>query len=55
MFRSVVEAVFSYSNTQPEKLCLADESRAVTYAQYKDEICRIASALKSMGIEKATE
>jgi long-chain acyl-CoA synthetase len=52
MFRSVVEAVFSYSVTQPDKLCLADETRAVTYDQYKDEICRIASAMKTMGIEK---
>ena len=52
MFRSVVEAVFSYSETQPDKLCLADESRAVTYAQYKEEICRMAAALKAMGIEK---
>ena len=52
MFRSVVEAVFSYSETQPDKLCLADEKRAVTYAQYKNEICRIATALKDMGIVK---
>ena len=52
MFRSVVEAVFSYSETQPDKLCLADEKRAVTYAQYKDEICRIAAALKDMGVVK---
>ena len=52
MFRSVVEAVFSYSETQSEKLCLADESRAVTYSQYKDEICRMASAMKAMGVDK---
>ena len=52
MFRSVVEAVFSYSENQPEKLCLADESRAVTYSQYKDEICRMAAFLKAVGIEK---
>jgi long-chain acyl-CoA synthetase len=52
MFRSVVEAVFSYSETQPDKLCLADESRSVTYAQYKNEICRMAGALKAIGIEK---
>ena len=52
MFRSVVEAVFSYSETQPEKLCLADESRSVTYLQYKDEICRMASVLENMGVKK---
>ena len=52
MFRSVVEAVFSYSETQPQKLCLADEKRAVTYAEYKAEICRMAAALRAMGIEK---
>lgn len=55
MFRSVVEAVFSYSETQPQKLCLADEKRSVTYAEYKEEICRLAAALKAMGIEKGNK
>ena len=53
MYRSVVEAVFSYAETQPQKLCLADESRSVTYAEYKEEICRMASHLVKLGVERS--
>ena len=52
VFKSVVEAVFSYAQTQPEKLCLADENRTVTYSQYRDEICRMSSFLLDMGVKK---
>ncbi len=52
MYRSIVEAVFSHAETQPDKLCIADETRTVTYAQYKEEICRFASALINLGIER---
>ncbi len=52
MFRSVVEAVFTHAETQPGKLALADERRAVTYEEYKNEICRLASELIRMGIVK---
>lgn len=52
MFKSIVEAVFSHAQTQPEKLCLADEKCEVTYSAYKDKICRMASLLKDMGIKK---
>ncbi|MBQ8503961.1 MAG: acyl--CoA ligase [Clostridia bacterium] len=52
MFRSIVEAVFSHAEAQPDKLCLIDEARTVTYSQYKAEICRLASALGTLGIEK---
>lgn len=52
MVRSVVEAVFTHAQTQPEKLCIADESRALTYAEYKNEICRLAYQLTQMGIKK---
>ncbi|MBQ7117375.1 MAG: acyl--CoA ligase [Clostridia bacterium] len=53
MFESIVEAVFSYAVTQPDKLCLADENRAVTYGEYKKEICSMASFLKQLGVSKA--
>lgn len=52
MFKSIVEAVFSYAQTHPDKLCLADENRAVTYAEYKNEICSMAALLKKLGIKK---
>lgn len=52
MFKSIVEAVFSHAETQPGKLCLADEKRELTYGEYKNEICRMASMLKGLGIKK---
>ena len=52
MFKSIVEAVFSHAEAQPEKLCLADENRSVTYGEYKNEICRMAALLKDMVIKK---
>lgn len=51
MFRSVVEAVFSHAENKPEKLCLADETREVTYSQYKEEICKMASYLIKLGVK----
>ncbi len=53
MFHSVVEAVFSHAQSAPDKLCLADESRSVTYSQYKEEICKMASQLISLGVKKS--
>lgn len=52
MFKSVVEAVFVHAQTQPEKMCLADEKRSVTYAQYRDEICRMSAFLLNTGVKK---
>ena len=52
MFNSIVEAIFTFAETQPDKLAVADESRKVTYSQYKDEICRFARILSDMGIKK---
>ena len=51
MFGSIVEAIFSFADTQPEKMAVADESRVVTYAQYKEEICRMAGVLRNMGVK----
>lgn len=53
MFHSVVEAVFSHAENTPDKLCLADETRSVTYSQYKKEICQMASQLVSLGVKKS--
>ncbi len=48
--QSVVEAVFHHAEATPDKLCLADETRAVTYSQYREEILRLAAALQCHGI-----
>ncbi len=50
MFRSVVEAVFYYAGETPDRFCLADDARKVTYREYKDEICRYAAVFSKMGI-----
>ncbi|MBQ6843332.1 MAG: acyl--CoA ligase [Agathobacter sp.] len=50
MFRSVVEAVFHYAENQPNKLCLADETRNVTYSQYKNEILKRATVLAKLSL-----
>ena len=52
MYGSIVEAVFSFAEAQPQKMAVADETRSVTYAQYKDEICRFARVLRDMGVKK---
>ena len=52
MFSSIVEAIFSFAAKQPDKMVVADETRSVTYSQYKDEICRFAAVLSEMGIKK---
>lgn len=53
MFRSVVEAVFYHAENTPDKLCIADETRSVTYSQYKEEIRKMASQLVSLGVKKS--
>lgn len=55
MYKSIVEAVFSYASSQPDKLCLADEVRTVTYTEYKEEICRMASLLRNNGVQKGSK
>ena len=50
MFQSVVEAVYSHASLNPEKLCLADDSRKVTYEEYKNEIGRHAAFFLSRGL-----
>lgn len=52
MFSSIVEAVLYYSNTQPGKLCLADDYGKVTYLEYAEKIRKYARCFVNMGIEK---
>lgn len=51
MVKSIVEAVFNYAEKTPDKLCLADETLSVTYAEYKKLICKIATVLKSANVK----
>ncbi|MBE5774215.1 MAG: acyl--CoA ligase [Clostridiales bacterium] len=50
MFRSIPEAVFAHAAAAPGKLCLADETRSVTYREYAEEILKTAAALRSKGV-----
>ncbi len=52
MYKSIVEAIFAHAEKEPEKLCLADEIRKVTYKEYKTEILKKAKVFKSLGVEK---
>ena len=52
MVNSIVEAVFRYADTQPDKLCLADDFGEVTYSQYRSKIQRYAACFAGMGLEK---
>lgn len=52
MFNSIVEAVFYYAEAQPEKLCLADDNKEVTYAEYAELILKYAHIFSNDGICK---
>lgn len=50
MFNSIVEAVFHYADTQPDKLCLADDYGQVTYLQYRRKIQSYAACFQDAGV-----
>lgn len=52
MFRSIVEAVAYYGENNPEKLCIADETEALSYQEVRNRVGQIAEKLQSMGIQK---
>ena len=52
MFDSIVEAVFHHAGRQPDKLCLADDFRSVTYREYAETICRYANLFEKLGISR---
>ena len=51
MFQSIVEAVFHYADTQPEQLCLADDTEQVTYRAYADRIMHFADRFARDGVK----
>lgn len=50
MFQSIVEAVFHYSETQPDKLCLADDKVKVTYKEYAEKILKFSTVFGKYGL-----
>lgn len=53
MVNSIVEAVFHYADTQPDKLCLVDDFGQVTYQQYRERIQRYAAWFRQIGLKAA--
>ncbi len=51
MFQSIVEAVFHYSETQPDKLCLADDRARVSYKEYSEMIKKYASCFDKYSLK----
>ena len=52
MFNSIVEAVFYYAKTQPDKLCLADDFSQVTYDTYTEKIRKYAGLFVQLGLQE---
>lgn len=50
MFNSIVEAVFAYAASQPQKLCLADDTGSVTYREFAERVARYARCFADAGI-----
>lgn len=52
MADSIVEAAAEHAGRTPDKLCVADGVRALTYAEVWDRVKKAAWQLKKMGIKK---
>lgn len=52
MFKSIPEAILKHALNTPEKMCLADDYRSVTYLEYSEQILKGASCLSFMGVKK---
>ena len=50
MFKSIIEAVLHYANTQPDKLCLADDTSKVSYSEYADKIKKYTACFVNEGL-----
>lgn len=52
MFRSIIEAVAYHGKNTPEKICVVDETKALTYREFWIHINDIAEKLKKLGIQQ---
>lgn len=51
-YQSIVECIASHSYNQPDKLCLADSKKSLTYSDVWSNIYGLSLHLKHLGIEK---
>lgn len=52
LFQSVLEAVLCHAKDQPDRLCLADDERSVTYQEYVTLIRKYAAVFEALGIRR---
>ena len=52
MFQSVIEAVAHHGENTPEKICVVDETKALTYGEFWVGINEVTEKLKKLGINK---
>lgn len=54
MSSSIIEIVANHSEKQPDKLCLADSNKALTYRQVWESVYGLSRKLSSIGMGKGT-
>lgn len=51
-YQSIVECIASHSYNQPDKLCLADSKKALTYKEVWSNVYGLSLHLKELGVGK---
>ena len=51
-YNSIIEAVYNHSKNTPNKMCLTDKNKELSYINFWNEIKQISNLLKNKGINK---
>lgn len=51
-FSSIIEAVYNHSKTTPNKICLSDDAKEISYIDFWKEIKQVSKLLKNKRINK---
>ena len=54
MYSSIVENLAHNALANPDRLCLADERKSLTYKQVWDSICGLAMHFESLGVRRGS-
>lgn len=49
---SIVEKLFFFAEKNPNKFCIADETRELSYSEYRDMVLRLAGFLEERGVKR---
>lgn len=52
MFQSILEAILFHAENQPDRICLADDEKKVSYLEYAILIRRYAAVFEELGIHR---